>query len=126
MACKPTVPNTHPAAPNRRPRCALTFRQIEILEWVQGGKTAWEIGRILGLSGRSVDGHLRRIYVRLDVRTRLQAVLAAQDLGLLSRPTSRRPGEDRYVPSGVPSSESSSSGSTGGPPSDRSVIQRST
>jgi len=68
----------------------LTARQVEILTWVQEGKTAWEIGRILDISGRSVDGHLRRIYARLDVRTRLQAVLRAQDLGFLVR-RPRRP-----------------------------------
>lgn len=63
----------------------LTGRQLEILSWVLEGKSAWEIGMILGISGRSVDGHLRRIYLRLDVRTRLQAVFRAQDLGLLVR-----------------------------------------
>ena len=67
----------------------LTDRQLEILIWVQEGKSAWEIGRILEISGRSVDGHLRRIYARLDVRTRLQAVLRAQDLGILERPRRR-------------------------------------
>jgi DNA-binding CsgD family transcriptional regulator len=76
-----------------------TLRQVEILCWVQEGKTAWEIGRILGLSARSVDGHLRRIYARLNVRTRLQAVLHAQDLGLLARPSARSP-EPRYLSSG--------------------------
>jgi LuxR family quorum-sensing system transcriptional regulator SolR len=82
-----------------RHRRTLTTRQVEILYWVQEGKTAWEIGRILSLSGRSVDGHLRRIYARLNVRTRLQAVLHAQDLGLLARPAARRP-EPRYLTSG--------------------------
>ena len=67
----------------------LTMRQLEIPTWVQEGKSAWEIGRILGISFRSVDGHLRRIYTRLDVHTRLQAVLRARDLGLLQRPTRR-------------------------------------
>jgi DNA-binding CsgD family transcriptional regulator len=64
---------------------SLTARQVEILTWVQEGKSAWEIGKILNISGRSVDGHLRRIYAKLDVRTRLQAVLRAQDLGILAR-----------------------------------------
>jgi DNA-binding CsgD family transcriptional regulator len=82
-----------------RRRRSLTARQVEILYWVQEGKTAWEIGRILGLSGRSVDGHLRRIYARLNVRTRLQAVLQAQDLGLLARPSARGQ-EPRYLSSG--------------------------
>ncbi len=84
----------NPVSPQRRR--SLTVRQVEILYWVQEGKTAWEIGRILGLSGRSVDGHLRRIYARLNVSTRLQAVLQAQDLGLLARPAARKP-EPSYI-----------------------------
>lgn len=68
---------------------SLTVRQVEILTWVREGKSAWEIGRILNISGRSVDGHLRRIYAKLDVRTRLQAVLRAQDLGILARRSQR-------------------------------------
>jgi len=79
-----------PGGPARRPAPAperpLTARQLEILVWAQEGKTAWEIGRILGLSGRSVDSHLRRIYRKLDVTTRLQAVLRAQRLGVLEPP----------------------------------------
>lgn len=70
----------------------LTCRQLEVLAWVQEGKSAWEIGQILGISGRSVDGHLRRVYEAFDVHTRLQAVLKAQDLGLLARPGSIRGG----------------------------------
>ena len=97
----------------------LTRRQIEILHWVQEGKTAWEIGRILNLTDRSVEGHLRRIYLRLNVRNKLRAVLRAQDLGLLRRP-GRRVEEERYATSG------SSSGSDGAPPRAGSVIQRST
>ena len=89
----------HPEHTPKDAADSLTHRQVEILYWVQEGKTAWEIGRILSLSSRSVDGHLRRIYARLDVRTRLQAVLRAQDLGLLARPGARAP-EPRYVPAG--------------------------
>ena len=78
-----------PAAAKDDGEVTLSPRQIECLFWVQEGKSAWEIGRILDISGRSVDGHLRRIYARLDVRTRLQAVLRAQDLGMLVRPSRR-------------------------------------
>jgi hypothetical protein len=88
---------------------------------VQEGKTAWEAGRILGLSARSVDGHLRRIYARLNVRTRLQAVLYAQDLGLLARPSARRR-EQPYLSSGSSSGPSTPESA----PSAGSVIQAST
>lgn len=64
---------------------ALSQRQIQVLAWVLEGKTAWEIGRILGLSYRTVDGHLRQVYIKLGVRSRLQAVLRAQELGLFER-----------------------------------------
>jgi len=79
----PVLPAPRAAPEPERP---LTARQVEILAWVQEGKTAWEIGRILGLSSRSVDSHLRRIYRKLDVGTRMQAVFRAQRLGVLQPP----------------------------------------
>lgn len=63
----------------------LSERQIQVLAWILEGKTAWEIGQILGLSSRTVDGHLRQVYLKLGVRSRLQAVLRAQELGLFER-----------------------------------------
>lgn len=63
----------------------LTWRQLQVLKWVQEGKSSWEIGAIIGISGRTVEGHLRKIYAQLDVHTRLHAVLRAHDLGLLPR-----------------------------------------
>lgn len=116
-----SLPPKGPGAGNLHRDQSLTDRQLEILYWVQEGKTAWEAGRILGLSARSVDGHLRRIYARLNVRTRLQAVLYAQDLGLLARPSARRP-EQPYLSSGSSSGSSAPESS----PSAGSVIQAST
>jgi len=79
-----------PRSPQSPAEPTLTPRQLEVLAWVQEGKSAWEIGRILRISGRSVDGHLRRIYERLGVGTRLAAVLRARDLGLLAPRAARR------------------------------------
>jgi DNA-binding CsgD family transcriptional regulator len=62
---------------------ALTQRQFECLTWVQFGKSSPDIGIILGVSGRTVDGHLLSVCRLLGVRTRLQAVLKAIDIGLL-------------------------------------------
>lgn len=64
----------------------VTERQLECLAWVQAGKSAPDIGVILGISGRTVDSHLARVCEHLGVRTRLQAVLKAQALGLISSP----------------------------------------
>ncbi|MGH6966681.1 MAG: helix-turn-helix domain-containing protein [Phenylobacterium sp.] len=61
----------------------LTARQIECLSWVQEGKTAWEIGRIMGISARTVESYLAIAYGKLHVRTRVQAVVRARNLGLI-------------------------------------------
>lgn len=63
----------------------ITARQLQCLSWVQEGKSASDIGGILGISGRTVEGHLSKICLHLGVRTRFQAVLKALDLGLLTR-----------------------------------------
>lgn len=62
----------------------LTPRQLECLRWVQAGKSAFDIGVILGISPRTVEAHVSEACSRLRVRTRMQAVLAAISLGLLS------------------------------------------
>jgi len=61
----------------------VTARQLEILAWVQEGKSASDIGGILGISARTVEGHIERLRGHFGVRTRLQAVLRARDLGLI-------------------------------------------
>lgn len=62
----------------------ITARQLECLAWVQQGKSASDIGGILGISGRTVEGHLLKVCDHLGVKTRLQAVLKALDLGLIA------------------------------------------
>ena len=61
----------------------LTLRQLECLGWVQEGKSASDIGGILGISSRTVEGHLLKVCDHFGVRTRFQAVLKARDLGLI-------------------------------------------
>ena len=65
----------------RPPR--LTDRQLECLYWAQEGKSSADIGQILGISPRTVDGHFAKICAILGVRTRVQAVVRARELGLL-------------------------------------------
>jgi DNA-binding CsgD family transcriptional regulator len=61
----------------------LTKRQIECLYWAQEGKSAFDIGLILGISPRTVEGHLAKVCRTLGVRTRIQAIVKARELGLL-------------------------------------------
>jgi DNA-binding CsgD family transcriptional regulator len=63
----------------------ITDRQLQCLAWVQEGKSASDIGAILGLSGRTVEKHLIKLCGHLGVKTRVQAVVRARELGLLGR-----------------------------------------
>jgi DNA-binding CsgD family transcriptional regulator len=55
----------------------LSRREAEVLAWVAQGKTNPEIGRIAGLSGRTVGKHLERVYAKLGVETRTAAARIA-------------------------------------------------
>ena len=49
----------------------LTSREAEVLCWVTQGKRYDEIGRILGMSTRTVREHLEHIYHKLGAQTRM-------------------------------------------------------
>lgn len=61
----------------------LTPREIDILSWSLQGKSKWAIGEILLISEHGVDFHLRNIYRKLGVTSRVQAVAKAVALGLI-------------------------------------------
>jgi transcriptional regulator EpsA len=56
------------------PLAGLSEREHEILHWVKTGKTNFEIGMILTISPNTVKNHLKRIFQKLDVSCRAQAV----------------------------------------------------
>lgn len=62
----------------------LTARETAVLKLLAQGETAEGIGRRLGISHRTVEAHLTHLYRKLDVRDRLQAVLVAHELGLVT------------------------------------------
>lgn len=53
---------------------SLSVREFECLEWAAQGKSAWEIGRILGVSRRTAAFHLDNAKTKLGVRSICQAV----------------------------------------------------
>lgn len=53
---------------------ALSPREYECLEWAARGKSAWEIGRIIGVSRRTAAFHLENAKAKLGVRSICQAV----------------------------------------------------
>ena len=61
----------------------LTPRERQILELLADGLTMQQIGRRLGISARTVETHVAKLYRKLSVRTRVQAVARAASLGLI-------------------------------------------
>jgi DNA-binding CsgD family transcriptional regulator len=55
----------------------VTPREREVLGWVAAGKTDRQIADILGMSPRTTQKHLQRIYEKLGVETRIAAVMRA-------------------------------------------------
>jgi len=53
---------------------SLTEREMEVIEWIKAGKTNQEIAVILNITQNTVKSHLKRIYEKLNVSKRAQAV----------------------------------------------------
>lgn len=64
----------------------LSAREHDIMEWVRAGKTNQEIGMILNISAFTVKNHIQRIFKKLNVVNRAQAV---SKMGFL-KPNGRR------------------------------------
>jgi DNA-binding CsgD family transcriptional regulator len=61
----------------------LTDREIEVLRLILEGKSSKEAAAELCCSKRTVDFHLARIYQKLEVSNRVQAMRRVALLGLL-------------------------------------------
>jgi DNA-binding NarL/FixJ family response regulator len=64
-------------------RLSITPRELEILEYASYGLTMKQIASRLGLSPRTVETHLAKLYKKLGVRNRVEAVSRASALGLI-------------------------------------------
>jgi LuxR family transcriptional regulator, maltose regulon positive regulatory protein len=62
----------------------LTPREIEVLAWLSKGYSYDETSAHLHISKNTVKTHLRRIYSKLDVSNRQQAVNKAKEIGLIN------------------------------------------
>jgi NarL family two-component system response regulator LiaR len=63
----------------------LTSREMEVLELVAKGFTNKAIGVQLGISDRTVQGHLAHIFGKLQAASRTEAVMRAVSLGWISQ-----------------------------------------
>jgi DNA-binding NarL/FixJ family response regulator len=61
-----------------------TDRELEVLRLAGKGLTNRAIGRELRISGRTVQGHLAKVYSKLHVGTRTEAVLKAIQEGWIA------------------------------------------
>jgi DNA-binding NarL/FixJ family response regulator len=61
----------------------LSERELEVLALVAKGYTNKAIGVQLGISDRTVQGHLAHIFERLNASSRTEAVMRAVSLGWL-------------------------------------------
>ena len=61
----------------------LTRRERQVLELLGEGLTIGQIASKLGISPRTVETHVAKLYRKLGVRTRVQAISRAATLGLV-------------------------------------------
>jgi ATP/maltotriose-dependent transcriptional regulator MalT len=64
----------------------LTSRELRFLDCLASGISNKEIARNLCVSENTVKFHLKNVYSKFAVRTRLQAIKAAYELGVLPVP----------------------------------------
>ncbi len=72
-------PSGHPRATDP----SLTSRELDVVRLLADGCTYDQVAHALGVSVNTVRAHVRRIYEKLAVGNRTEAVLAAIRLGLL-------------------------------------------
>ena len=65
------------------PPAALTSRETDVLRRLAQGHTLAEVGRDLTLSVNTVKTHVKNVYARLDVSSRIAAVDTARRMGIL-------------------------------------------
>jgi LuxR family transcriptional regulator, quorum-sensing system regulator SdiA len=68
----------------------LTSREMEIISLIADGASSGEIGRTLGISRRTVEGHARAIVRKLDAKNRTHAVVIALRNGTIAFPIAKR------------------------------------
>jgi len=72
-----------PAARSGAGQALLSEREVDVLQLVARGYVNKEIAQRLGISPTTVSTHIKNLYRKLSVHTRVQVVRAAQARGLL-------------------------------------------
>ena len=67
----------------------LTHRELEVLTFLGQGMQANGIAHILGITLHTCRGYMKSLHSKLGVRSQLEAVIKAQNLGLIGAPEER-------------------------------------
>jgi DNA-binding NarL/FixJ family response regulator len=78
------------ANPSVQSRPLLSVREQEVLMLLGNGESTAAIISALGLSAHTVRNHIRNLLAKLDAHSKLEAVVIATRLGLLSPPDANR------------------------------------
>jgi DNA-binding CsgD family transcriptional regulator len=92
------------AQSSSRVSVTLTARERDVLAMISQGFSNKSIARALGISPETVKTHVKRIFLKLAVNTRAEAVCRAGSLGLLELdsgdqhgPSKTHPGQGKFV-----------------------------
>ncbi|WP_028047213.1 response regulator transcription factor [Cellulomonas sp. URHE0023] len=77
----------YPATNHAGRLAALTPREVEVLELMARGLSNTQIAAALHVGDATVKTHVNRLFQKLAVRDRVQAVIVAYECGLAVRPT---------------------------------------
>lgn len=81
---RPGAPEAAPLQPNSdRPRARLSAREQQVLEFITKGFNSEEIAGLLSVSRHTVQTFVRRIYGKLEVKSKTEAIYEARNQGLL-------------------------------------------
>lgn len=83
----PSAASAAPSGPIelRTRRAALSARETEVLELITKGFSTSEIAALMSVSQHTVLTYVRRIYSKLEVNSRTEAIYEARSQGLLAR-----------------------------------------
>jgi DNA-binding CsgD family transcriptional regulator len=78
-------PPPTPFQPNKAAQDTLgiSARELEVLELLAAGRSNKEIAGRLEVSPNTVKSHVAKLYEKLEVRRRTEAILRARELGMI-------------------------------------------